>query len=405
MHGHIRRRHKPECTKRRDKSKRCNCDGSWQARYPDPSQFGKRIERTFRTKLEAEEWLVSEAASQQQGTWSDPRQSERPFRDVIEAWQEGWHRLSPTTRARYNGVVNNYLLPEFGAMPIARITHEAVQRYVNRLSADGQSAANVHNIYKALRKAMNTGVRMRMVKVSPCTNVDLPRPPRSEMLFLTAEEVRALAEKIDPYYRTLIYTASYTGLRAGELHALRRGDLELLRGVLHVRRSLREVGGHQSFGPTKTQETRTVSLPKFLREMLAAHLATLPPGTPEALVFPSKEGKPLRHSLFYARHFKPAVRGKPARKGRPAVLSALPASKAGLRFHDLRHTCASLAVAAGAHPKLVQEMLGHSSITVTLDRYSHLFPSAHESLAEQLDATFIAAESSPVAASNVVGIR
>jgi len=361
---------------------------------PDPDKGGTaKIERSFRKKENAEAWLTSEGASQQQGTWINPRQGERPFRDVLEAWKEGWHRLSPTTRARYEGIVNIYLLPEFGATPIGRITHEVVQRYINRLSArEDIAAGTVRNVYAVLRNAMSKGVRLGLVKVNPCSKVDLPRSPREEMLFLTAEEVRAVAEAIDPFYRVLIYTAAYTGMRAGELHALRRQDFDPLRGVVHVRRSLKEVSGHQTFGPTKTQETRTISLPKFLRDMLAAHLATLPGGTPEALVFPSRTGKPLRHNLFYGRHFKVAVR------------AALPADKAGLRFHDLRHTCASLAVASGAHPKMVQEMLGHSSITITLDRYSHLFPSAHEALAERLDATFAAAEVGPVA-SNVVEIR
>jgi integrase len=148
--------------------------------------------------------------------------------------------------------------------------------------------------------------------------------------------------------------------------------------VLQVRRALKDVDGRLEFGPTKTHTQRTVSLPKFLREMLAAHMATLPSGLPDALVFPSRTGKPLRHNLFYRRHFKPAVR------------AALPADKHGLRFHDLRHTCAALSVAAGAHVKLISARLGHSSVQITLDRYAHLFPSVEEALAEQLDAMYAA---------------
>jgi integrase len=239
---------------------------------------------------------------------------------------------------------------------------------------------------------MGKGVRLGLVKVNPCTNVDLPRSSREEMLFLTAEEVRALAEAIDPWYRVLVYTAAYTGLRAGELLALRWSDVDLLRGVLHVRRALKDVNGNLEFGPTKSHNTRTVSLPRFLRDMLEEHLASRPGGTPEELVFPSRTGKPLRHNLFYRRHFKPAAR------------AVLPAAKHGLRFHDLRHTCASLSIAAGAHPKLISARLGHSSITITLDRYGHLFPSVEEALAEQLDAAFAAGkEAEP--ASNVVELH
>jgi integrase len=182
---------------------------------------------------------------------------------------------------------------------------------------------------------------------------------------------------------------------------LRRQDVDLLRGVIHVRRALKDVGGNLAFGETKNHTARTVAMPKFLREMLAEHLAS--PGPPDALVFPSKTGKPLRHGLFTRRHFKPAVQGTPAQNGKPAVPAALPADKHNLRFHDLRHTAASLAVAAGAHPKMIQEMLGHSSITITLDRYSHLYPSAHEALAEKLDAIYEAGEVAPV--SNVTVLR
>jgi integrase len=146
------------------------------------------------------------------------------------------------------------------------------------------------------------------------------------------------------------------------------------------------------FGPTKNHTTRTVSLPKFLREMLNEHLSSHLPGGdgPDALVFPGPLGGPLRHNNFYRRHFKKAVK------------AALPADKHGLRFHDLRHTCASLLIAAGAHPKAIQERLGHSSIQITMDRYGHLLPSVDAALVEMLDATHAAA-SEP--ASNVVAMR
>jgi integrase len=306
----------------------------------------------------------------------------------VVAWKESWHRLERGTTARYDSILDNYLLPEFGSVPIGRISHELVQRYVNRLATDRQfSAAQVRSIYATLRAAMGRGVRLGMVRVNPCTKIDLPRVPRHEMLFLTAEEVRKVAEAIDPYYRTLIYTAAYTGLRAGELLALRRRDVDLLRGVIHVRRALKDISGHLEFGETKTREQRTVTLPAFLKAMLAEHMRS--PGLPDALVFPSKTGKPLRHGLFTRRHFKPAVK------------ASLSADKHALRFHDLRHTCASLSIAAGAHPKLIQTRLGHSSIQITLDRYSHLFPSVEEALAEQLEAVYQAGNA---AESNVVAL-
>lgn len=359
---------------------------------PDPARGNTaKIERAFRTKQEAEDWLVSQRSSILQGTFVDPRQAERPFSEVVEAWQESWpKRLSPTTAARYRSILDVYLLPEFGATPLGRITHEVVQRYINRLAADPRiKAGTVRNVYSVLRNAMNKGVRLGMVKANPCTNIDLPRSPREEMLFLDASEVRTLAEAIDPHYRVLIYTAAYTGLRAGELLGLRRQDVDLLRGVLHVRRALKDVDGRLEMGPTKTHTHRTISLPAFLRDLLAEHLGQPLPGgnDAEALVFPSKTGQPLRHNLFYRRHFKRTVRGYEKKDG-TKVPGALPAAKHKLRFHDLRHTAASLAIHAGGHPLLVSKMLGHSSIEMTLNRYSHLMPNVAEALAEKLDAIY-----------------
>jgi integrase len=398
MEGHVRKRHRATCAKRGDARKRCNCDGPWQARYPDPKRPGTthKIERQFRTEREAKAWLISEQASAQVGGWIDPRTADRSFGDVLTAWQESWPtKLSPTTAARYQTIVEKYLRPEFGAAAIGSITHEWVQRYIDRLSNDPKLAAGtVRGIYSVMRNAMSRAVRLGMVKANPCTKVELPKQSREEMKFLTADEVRKLAEHIDAHYRVLIYTAAYTGLRAGELLALRRDDLDLKRGVLTVRRSLREVNGHLSFGDTKTTNShRTISLPKFLNAMLAEHLLA----SEHELVFASKTGKPLRYNNFYKRHFRLAVAGYTKADG-TVVPGALPAHLHSLRFHDLRHTAASLAIEAGAHVKQVSVRLGHASVQITLDRYTHLFPSAEEALAEKLDAIF---QAEPVAPSNV----
>lgn len=357
-------------------------DGStkWQARYWDVNDPSKRYEKVFRRKDEADRWLVQQSNAQLVGTHIDPRNADRPLCEVIDAWKNTWIDLEPKTKAGYESIIDKRLLPEFGSRKVSTITAAVVQKYVNELSEEGLSPATVRNVYACMRTALNAAVSHRMILVNPCLGVKLPRMRREEMLFLTAEEVRALADGIDPQYRTLILTAAYTGLRAGELLALQRADVDLLRGVVQVRRALKEVNGHLYFGPTKTHAQRTVSLPRFLREALSAHLSrSLPGGNgPEALVFPGAQGGPLRHGNFYRRHF------------REGVSAALPAEKQRLRFHDLRHTCASLLIAQGAHPKLIQARLGHSSVTITLDRYGHLLPSVEEALSDALDAAFAA---------------
>jgi integrase len=362
---------------------------------------GKFMERTFRLKADAENWLQTQQADQLRGDWIDPRRSQRQFAALAEAWQEDWpNRLSPTTARRYTGILNTYLLPAFGTTPLNKIDHERVQRYVTGLAntqktdEDGNTTprhapGTVRNVYAVLRTALAKGVRLGMLKANPCTNIDLPRARREEMLFLTADEVRSVAEHIDPRYRVLVYTAAYTGLRAGELAALQRRDVDLLRGVLHVRRALKDVNGKLELGPTKTHAQRTVSLPAFLKNMLTEHMQGDIPSSPaaDAYVFTMKGGGPLRHGLVYGRYFKRAVRGHTDKRGNEYP-GALAEHLHGLRWHDLRHTCAALSIAAGAHPKLIASRLGHSTITITLDRYGHLFPSMEEALATSLDAAF-----------------
>ena len=172
-----------------------------------------------------------------------------------------------------------------------------------------------------------------------------------------------------PEYSLLVRFAAYTGLRAGELGALRVCRLDLLRRRVEVTESVSEVKGHLVFGPTKTYQNRSVPIPRFLCEEIA--LALTGKG-PDDFVFSAPEGGPLRHGNFYARHFKPALR----HAGLPKAV----------RFHDLRHTFAGFLIAEGAHPRAIMERMGHSSITVTLNTYGHLLPGLEEHVTEALDA-------------------
>ena len=277
MAGHVRRR-----------------GDKWQARYPDPYRGGTRkIEKTFRTKREAEDWLTKQQSSVLDGSHIDPRRLDTPFRDLVDTWKETWIDLSPTTKFGYQSTLDSHLLPVFGDRKVGTITHEVVQRYITDLVQRGEMrAGTIRQIYSVLRNAMSTGIRTGMIKSNPCTKIRLPPQPREEMLFITVDEIRALAEAITPRYRTLIYTAAYTGMRAGEIHALRRRDIDLTSGQIHVRRSFRWVNGELHIGDTKTASSRrTITIPSFLRAMLEEHLLGLDSGgepSPDDLVFTTK---------------------------------------------------------------------------------------------------------------------
>jgi integrase len=191
------------------------------------------------------------------------------------------------------------------------------------------------------------------------------------MLFLNADQVEQLADTIREPYGTLVYLFAYGGLRWGEAAALKRKRCDLDRSRLEVAESLADVDGRLHLGTTKNHRSRIVTIPGFLRDRLDGHLSHHVPDDPEALLFTSPQGAPLRNSNFRRQVWYQAVED-----------AGLPK---GLRIHDLRHTCASLLIAAGANPKAVQVQLGHSSITVTMDRYTHLFPSDVDTLARRLE--------------------
>jgi integrase len=363
MPGHVRAR-----------GKRSGGSTIWQARWRHPADARIRVERNFATKREAERWAGRQETNADDGTFINPRRADRPFATIYEAWKRSWDgRLQPQTTLRYEQVWREHLEPAFGTRKTNSITHESVQRFIDGLRDSGAKPGTVRKVHAVLSAAFTEAIRLGVIHTNPCRHVRLPRSEYREMLFLSAPEVRELAEAIDPHFRALVYTAAYTGLRAGELAALRREDIDPLHGTLSVGRALKDVNGRLEFGPTKTHAVRRIKLPVFLCNMLDEHLRVPAPGGSE-LVFTSLRGAPIQHRLFYRRHFKPAVRG------------SLPAAKHGLRFHDLRHTCASLLIAAGAHPKAIQERLGHSTITMTLDRYGHLLPGLGDALADALEA-------------------
>ncbi|HEY5154421.1 MAG TPA: site-specific integrase, partial [Acidimicrobiales bacterium] len=242
-------------------------------------------------------------------------------------------------------------------------------------------AGTIRNVANATSAVFRSAIEAGAVKVNPCSGLRLERTEHAPMRFLSADEVARLAHAIGEPYGPLVTFAAYTGLRAGELAALRWENVDLLRGAVTVSESYAEVHGKLERGPTKTYARRTVALPRFLVDLLAPRAAAT------GLVFEAPEGGPIRQSNFYRRHFTRAC----VEAGLGEIVTD-PKTKRpryrGLRFHDLRHTMVALLVAQGAHPLAIKERLGHSSITVTLDQYGHLLPSLDEALTDGLESTY-----------------
>lgn len=343
----------------------------WQARYFDPS--GRERARSFRREADARRFLQTVEHEKHTGDWVDPDLSKTRFEEYARRWLETKVNVRPRTVINIEGRLRNHIFPAFGERRIDGLQPLDVRLWVKDLTEKGLSGSTVRATYQILDQVLRTAVIDRYISRSPCVGIPLPSlGSREEMHFLDPQQVRRLADAIDPRFSCLIYTAAYMGMRAGELWALKLERVNLLHGSLDVVESLSEVRGRLEVGPTKSGKARSLLIPQFLVGMLQEQMQRFP--STDGYVFTSPEGGAVRHRNFYQRFFVPSVQA--------AGLAP------DLRFHDLRHTCAAILIANGKHIEEVKAYLGHSSIRVTSDRYGHLFPKARLALRDSLDATF-----------------
>lgn len=363
----------------------------WRVRYRDPT--GRERSRSFARRADADRFLATVQADLVRGEWTDPRLARIPVEEWSRRWLATKRHLKPKTLAGYESILHAHVLPTFGSYQLRHVDRMADEEWMADLQATGLGASGVRQARQLLNSMLRLAVDAGYLPTNPVDGVRVPRQPETEMLFLDADEVERLATAIRQPYGMLVYVLTYGGLRWGEAAALKRGRCDLLRSRLEVAESLSEARGELHFGATKTNRSRMVGVPAFLRDLLAAHLARNVESEPDALVFTSPLGAPLRNSNFRRQVWYRAVED-----------AGLPG---GLRIHDLRHTCASLLISAGANPKAVQVHLGHSSIAVTMDRSTHLFPSDTEALIGRLDdvrSRALAAQPRPSRGPRVVGL-
>jgi integrase len=361
-------------------------EGAHKARYRD--ERGKTHSKTYRTYREAERFLARVSADKQRGDFINPADATAPFRDVAERWSATLARKrKERTVLDYRAVLRLHVLPHFGPMKLGRIAFADVDGWLSHLEAGGLRSGTIRNAYKVLKQALDYAVKDGRIRSNPCNGVALPEQVREEMLFLTAEEIAALVEEIGAPFGTLVKFAAYTGLRAGEIVGLKIGEVDWQAGTVRVLRSITDLNGRLIEVEPKTKAARrTVPVPKFVLDDLRAYVGERIFRKDEYLFMGARKRGPLSHRNFYRRHFRPAVdrlveRGKQENPDGPTF----PGRLAGLRFHDLRHTYASLLVAQGAHPKEMSENMGHATSQITLDRYSHLMPHLGAALASRLD--------------------
>ena len=238
------------------------------------------------------------------------------------------------------------------------------------MSAINLSPNTVAKAYRVLRGTLNAAVDAGLIKQSPASLKGAGTERHPEMRIATPEQVLTLARAAGPRWEALVLTAAYSGLRWGALAGLRRSDVNTETGTLKVTRKLGEVNGTLTYSPPKSKAgRRTVGIPTFVASALADHLDHYAEPGPDGLVFPAPEGGPLRRSNFRRRVWVPATTAT---------------GVAGLRFHDLRHTAATLAAASGTSLKALMTRIGHNSPAAAL-RYQHVIDGQDADIVKYLE--------------------
>jgi integrase len=342
----------------------------WLARWRTPA--GQSRCKTFPKKGDAERFITGVQTSVHTGNYIDPAQSKVTVGEFADAWMASRVHLKPKTVASYQSLLHSQVLPRWAGVSLAKVTYSEVAAWVAAMRNAGLSASRTRQAYHLLTAMLNDAVKDNRLARNPAAGVDLPRLAKSERRYLTHDQVAALADACGAH-GPLVLVLAYGGLRWGEAAALRVGRVDPLRRRLRIVEAVSDVNGHLITGSPKTHQHREVVLPGFVTDALAPLLAGK---APTNLVFTSRSGTPLRVQNFRRDVFDRA---------------AASVSLAGLVPHELRHTAASLAVAAGATVKAVQKMLGHASAAMTLDVYADLFDDELDGVAERLDQAAAAA--------------
>ena len=339
-------------------------------REPDGSQRS----RSFGSMADARRWRTKVEHDMDAGEYVTRADARTPLRDVAERWRtEGvFHR--PTTAYAVESRLRNQIYPTFGDRPIGSITRGEVQAWVRRLSDSGLAPNTVRGCYRQLSTVFRSAVEDRVVVVSPCLNIDLPKVDRVEVEAPALADVAAVWEAIDDRYRAILNVAAGTGMRIGEILGLTVDRVDFLRREIRVDRQGQNVGtGPFVLVPyTKSDSgVRRIPVGQDVIDAIAAHIAEFGTG-PEGVIFTSSRGGGIR---------------------RPEWLEAWKRAraKAGIDLrgvHQLRHLYASALIRQNVDPNEIKRHLGHRSITETFDTYGHMWPNDEDRIRDAVGAAY-----------------
>jgi integrase len=342
---------------------------------------GKRRYVSAKRKTECERKLRDAMTDADRGLVFDA--SNQSISEYMTHWLEDFAKanLASRTYHNYKLQIREHIVPAFGKMNLSKLDTPNIQAlYTTKLQA-GLKPASIRYIHAVLRCALEKAVDLRLIPRNPAVSARPPKIVQEEITPLDVEQTRVLLEGVKGDRFECLYVLSLTcGLRMGESLGLRWSDIDLEAGTLRVHRQLQRVreGGGLVFSEPKNASRRTIDLPQRALEALRIHrkrqieeqLRAGAKWQENDLVFASYKGTPMDAQNIVNRYFKPLLR----RAGLPDI-----------RWHDLRHTCATLLLSRGTHPTYVQKLLGHASVQLTLDRYSHWMPSMGKHTASAMD--------------------
>ena len=340
----------------------------YQASYLGPDGDRHVAPTTFQTKGDAEAWLSMQSAAITEGRWRPAPASIAPrprFDDYARAWL-GRRELKPRTRVEYARLIE-VLVTTFGQSRLDAITPDDVRSWYAAWGPE-RPTARAHT-YAVLRTILNTAVEEELLATNPCRIRGGGRPPgRSGMHPATVEEIGQIAASMPERYRLMVQLAAWCAIRFGELTELRRKDIDLRHGVIRVRRAVTWPNGQAHVGTPKSEAgIRDVSIPPHLLPDIRNHLDRFARKGSDGLVFPNTDGQHMHHGSLYKVY-------------RPARVAA---RRPDLRWHDLRHTGATLAAHAGATTRELMDRLGHSTSTMAM-RYQHVADGRPAEIARRL---------------------
>ena len=359
-------------------------DGLYMARYTVETATGTKRKAVYaKTRKEVAEKLTAAMSDAAKGITAGG--GPKTVGAFLTSWLEDSVRGSvrKSTYDRNESLCRVHLIPALGRKKLKTLGAADVAGFYRSRLDSGCSAASVHKMHETLHKALKQAVRWGYMTKNPADDVDPPKVHTEEVTPLTRGEARRLLQTVrGDRLEALYVTALHTGLRQGELLALRWDDVDLEGRTLQVRRTLTRDRGKLDVGPTKTAKgRRTVKLTRDAAEALRDHLTrqleeigvlgdSYEPG---GLVFATTKGTPINPTNLRKRSLAPLL-----------VRAGLPHQT----FHQLRHTAATILLLKNVNPKIVSEMLGHASIAITLDTYSHVLPNMQDSAVAAMEEAF-----------------